>query len=311
MSATTIIADAFGEGVSLYDVLAVSKEASSAELRKGYYKQALKYHPDKVKGKQNEFQAVSLAYNILKDENLRKDYDESGEIVDDEQDGDSASFDAMKNFFRSVFGNVTESKINAFAEKYKCSEEEQNDVLKYYQQFKGNLVKMLENVMLSAEIDCQRWIDDFITPAVDDGQVPNYSKTLDKSMAKIKKKLEKEQEEEEQQEEEDDDATESEESETENPPAKKTKAAATKKPPAAKKKAPAKKSKKQREAEEAEALIAKIRGKNSLVQRKRGFDNMMSGFEAKYGGSAASDDPLGDEEFAKIQKGLSKNKKKR
>lgn len=301
MSAATIIADAFGEGVSLYDVLAVSKAASSAELRKGYYKQALKYHPDKVQGKQKEFQAVSLAYNVLKDENLRKNYDESGEIVDDEQDGDSASFDAMVNFFRSVFGYVTESKINAFAEKYKCSEEEQNDVLKFYQQFKGNLVKMLENVMLSAEIDCQRWIDDFITPAVDDGQVPDYSKALDKSMAKIKKKMEKELEEEKQQEEEDDDATESEESETERLPAKK-KAATKKKPPAAKKKAPAKKSKKQREAEEAEALIAKIRGKKH---------NIMSGFAAKYGGSAPLDDPLDDEAFAKIQKGLFKNKKKR
>ena len=39
--------------------------ATAAQLRKAYYRQALRYHPDKVPGKEAEFQAISVAYTSL------------------------------------------------------------------------------------------------------------------------------------------------------------------------------------------------------------------------------------------------------
>lgn len=64
-----------------YKTLGVSKTASQDEIKKAYRKLALKYHPDKTKGdKQSEekFKEVSEAYEVLKDPEKRKKYDQLG-----------------------------------------------------------------------------------------------------------------------------------------------------------------------------------------------------------------------------------------
>jgi DnaJ family protein C protein 9 len=327
MSNATIIATAFGEGADLYEILGVERDATAAQLRKAYYRKSLACHPDKVGGQEATFHALTVAYNILKDDQSRAEYDDTGELVDTDDDynnnGDGNSFDAMKNFFSSVFGTVTTSKIDAFAEKYKCSEEEEGDVLKYYTQFKGHVGKMLENVMLSTERDAQRWMEDYLEPAIHAGRVPDYTKQLHKTLQQCLKKAEQEVDEEEDDDEEgndmeeeeddndDDDATESEDSAPPRPPTrrqttKKSKTAAT----VTKKTTPKKKTRKtkaQLEAEQAEALMNKIRGKASLATRKKGFDSMLSGLASKYG-ETMHDDPLDDDAFERIQATIVKNK---
>lgn len=333
MSNATIIAAAFGEGANLYDILGVAHDATPAQLRKAYYRKSLACHPDKVgAGKEDIFQATTVAYNILKNEETRNEYNETGELVDDDDDDDDInSFDAMKSYFKSVFGTVTTSKIDQFAQQYKCSEEEESHVLQYYKQFKGNLLKMLENVMLSTERDAQRWVEDYLQPAMESGEVPmDYKKTLDRTLAQCRKKLEKEtadvEEEEEvevmeveaQVDDDDDDETESDNTDDEAKPVaakKKKPVVAKKKAPAKKKKQAKKKSKAQREAEEAEALMAKIRGKKTLANRKQGFDSMLGSLAAKYGGSDEDNngdgDPLDDAAFERIQANMKTNKKKK
>lgn len=319
MSNATIIAAAFGDGADLYEILGVERDASAAQLRKAYYRKCLSCHPDKVAGQEATFQALTVAYNILKDDQSRAEYDDTGELVDNDDDHDSSSFDAMKKFFSSVFGTVTTSKIDAFAEKYKCSEEEEGDVIKYYKQFKGHVGKMLENVMLSTERDAQRWMEDYLEPAIKAGQVPDYTKQLRKTLQQCLKKAEQEVEHEEDDDDDegndmdddDDDETESEDSAPRRPPAKKTTkrstvATTTKKTAPTKK---ARKTKAQLEAEHAEALMNKIRGKASLATRKKGFDSMLSGLASKYG-ETMDDDPLDDDAFDRIQATIVKNKKK-
>ncbi|XP_016393584.1 dnaJ homolog subfamily C member 25-like isoform X2 [Sinocyclocheilus rhinocerous] len=69
---------------SCYDVLGVSREASKAEVGRAYRQLARRYHPDRYQPgesddsretAQQKFLLVATAYETLKDEELRKDYD--------------------------------------------------------------------------------------------------------------------------------------------------------------------------------------------------------------------------------------------
>ena len=65
----------------LYQVLGVSRNASSDEIKKAYREAALKYHPDRNAGDaaaEEKFKNISAAYAVLGDEAKRADYDRYG-----------------------------------------------------------------------------------------------------------------------------------------------------------------------------------------------------------------------------------------
>eukprot|EP00850_Spirogloea_muscicola_P001329 SM000005S17126 [mRNA] locus=s5:376739:380388:+ [translate_table: standard] len=72
---------ALAEAKDLYKVLGVEKDASDRDIKKAYHKQSLKYHPDKnpSKAAQAKFMEISNAYEVLSDEDKRKQYDMFGE----------------------------------------------------------------------------------------------------------------------------------------------------------------------------------------------------------------------------------------
>ena len=68
-----------------YEILGVSKNASAKDIKKAYYQLAKKYHPDTNKGDPNaskKFQEVSEAYEVLSDDNKRKEYDTWGSTAE-------------------------------------------------------------------------------------------------------------------------------------------------------------------------------------------------------------------------------------
>lgn len=64
-----------------YDILGINKNASEAEIKKAYRKQAIKHHPDKNPGDQQaeaKFKQAAEAYEILSDPQKRAQYDQYG-----------------------------------------------------------------------------------------------------------------------------------------------------------------------------------------------------------------------------------------
>ncbi len=64
-----------------YKILGVAKSASQADIKKAYRALAKKYHPDKTKGDkaaEEQFKDISEAYEVLGDEEKRKQYDQLG-----------------------------------------------------------------------------------------------------------------------------------------------------------------------------------------------------------------------------------------
>ena len=221
----------------------------------------------------------------MSDPEKRQEYDETGTIYDDD-DVNETSVDEWRQYFRGMFPKVTISSINKFEVQYKKSDEEKADVLKYYKACKGDLNKMITCVMLSEESDKQRWYKDFISPAIKNGDVPNYEAMLKKTMGG---KLD-----------EDDEETESEEDEKPVRKPKKAKA----------------KSKKEKEAEEAEELLAKIRG-NALARKERSFNGILSSLENKYADKDGKrkkrskkvlEDDIPDDEFERMRNEVEANR---
>ncbi len=64
-----------------YEVLEITKTASTEEIKKAYRKMAIKYHPDKNPGDksaEDKFKEAAEAYEILSDDNKRARYDQFG-----------------------------------------------------------------------------------------------------------------------------------------------------------------------------------------------------------------------------------------
>ena len=62
--------------MSLYNILEIKPTASEQEIKKAYYNLSKKYHPDKCKDENatRKFQEINSAYQILIDDNLRRNY---------------------------------------------------------------------------------------------------------------------------------------------------------------------------------------------------------------------------------------------
>ena len=66
---------------SFYDILEVKPNATASEIKKNYYKVALKLHPDKNQNDpeaSRKFQKLAQAYQVLSDPKLREKYDQNG-----------------------------------------------------------------------------------------------------------------------------------------------------------------------------------------------------------------------------------------
>jgi molecular chaperone DnaJ len=93
-----------------YQILGVSRQASPEEIKKAYRKLAHQYHPDKG-GDEQKFKEINEAYQVLSDQNKRRQYDQFGRTFDGFQGGESGwdfgfgpfDFEAMRERFGEDF----------------------------------------------------------------------------------------------------------------------------------------------------------------------------------------------------------------
>ena len=154
----------FAEGKkSFYEILGVEQTASASEIKRAYYKLALKYHPDRVKTEDEgekekantNFQTLGKIYETLSDPKRRQLYDATGEALDDDLFKDKD----WDQHWRSLFPPVTLNDIANYEKKYKGSQMQRDDILNAYKQGKGSMTFIMENVILSSWDDEKRFRD--------------------------------------------------------------------------------------------------------------------------------------------------------
>ena len=64
-----------------YEVLGVGKDASADEIKKAFRRAAVEHHPDRG-GDETKFKEINEAYEVLKDDKKRKQYDTFGSTGD-------------------------------------------------------------------------------------------------------------------------------------------------------------------------------------------------------------------------------------
>ena len=154
-----------------YDLLNVKPDATKSEIKKGYFKQARIYHPDKNPNDPTateRFQKIGKAYQILSDDNLRAAYDKGGEDgVDDAPNLDSGMFFEMvfgSEKFEPLVGELALTSMFADLQKQQKEQEggngrsevEENALAKFKQskrcvQCAVNLVDILDKYFLYFE----------------------------------------------------------------------------------------------------------------------------------------------------------------
>ncbi|KFY22293.1 hypothetical protein V493_06709 [Pseudogymnoascus sp. VKM F-4281 (FW-2241)] len=177
--------------INPYEVLGIEKSATANEVKSAYRKAALKNHPDKVAASEKEsatktFQTIAFAYAVLSSATRRAHYDRTGSTSEAISSSEDFSW---SSFYRAQYEDVvSEAAIEAFAAKYKNSEEEKDDILAAYEKGKGDMDVVYEMVMLSDVVVDDKRFREIINAAIQEKKVTAYNKFTKESESSKRKR---------------------------------------------------------------------------------------------------------------------------
>ena len=101
-----------------YEVLGISKSASKEEVKKAFKKLAMQYHPDRNKASdaEDKFKEINEAYEILSDDDKRKQYDTFGHAGANQGFNNFSgfgNFNDLNDIFETFFGGGRSYNSNA------------------------------------------------------------------------------------------------------------------------------------------------------------------------------------------------------
>lgn len=96
-----------------YELLGVARNASDAEMKKAFRRQAMKFHPDRNKDNpsaEEQFKKIKEAHDVLSDPQKRAAYDQFGHAGVDPSMGGAGGYgfsgDNFSDIFSDVFGDI-------------------------------------------------------------------------------------------------------------------------------------------------------------------------------------------------------------
>ena len=94
---------------------------------------------------------------MLSNVDKRKRYDQYGD--DGEDDFTSTEWVNAYEYYRAMHPEITKQDFRGFAERYKNSEEEQEDLISFYEEMEGDISTILQCIMCSENEDLPRFIE--------------------------------------------------------------------------------------------------------------------------------------------------------
>ncbi|KAF7845959.1 hypothetical protein BT93_L5803 [Corymbia citriodora subsp. variegata] len=159
-----------------YYILSIEKTATAAQIKSGYRRAALRWHPDKATESNKEyankkFHKIAFAYAILSDEKRRKRYDSTGNKSESLEDDD---FDWLDFFREQTQARVTVEMAETLKKEYQGSKEEKRDLLDAYEVGEGDLDYIYETIMFSNVLVDDERFRDTIYEALETGKYNYY-----------------------------------------------------------------------------------------------------------------------------------------
>lgn len=118
-----------------YDILGVSQNSTSTEIKKAYRKLSFQYHPDRNKSPDaaDKFKDINNSYQVLSDENKRKMYDKQLIYGLSDEDISIDEFSDINNIFSTIFKDAMKSQnsgsnANLFSSIFKDAMNNPNDI---------------------------------------------------------------------------------------------------------------------------------------------------------------------------------------
>ncbi|XP_051141509.1 chaperone protein dnaJ 6-like isoform X2 [Andrographis paniculata] len=172
---------------SLYEILGVDQTASQQEIKKAYYKLALRLHPDKNPNDEDakeKFQQLQKVISILGDEEKRALYDQTGCVDDDDLAGDAIQ--NLQTFFWTMYKKISEADIEEFEANYRGSDSEKKDLLELYKECKGNMDRLFCCMICSDPMLDSHRFKDIIDESISSGDLKS-TKAYEKWAKKVAK----------------------------------------------------------------------------------------------------------------------------